>query len=257
MSPNMVFGTADAELLGRAIDEAGGTRFCPTLAGWLHSIVPFDYTVVFGYHGASKPIELYDDFPPDRRKVFVNDYVVGPYLLDPFYEGAMLPVAPGLYRLSELAPDRFYQGEYFRTYYKRTEIAEEIGFFSQIGAGYHIVWSLMRKEKLFSAPAFRRLGQVAPIVVALIRKHWAEIANDCEMHRSPPAEIVGPGLERLTRRELEIVSYILRGHSSEATGQELGISAGTVRIHRRNIYAKLEISSQRELFSRFLAGVSV
>ncbi|MBN9073146.1 MAG: helix-turn-helix transcriptional regulator [Rhizobiales bacterium] len=257
MLPNMVFGAADAGLLGQAIDSVGSLRFCPALAAWLHCIVPFDHTVVFGYHGASKPIELYDDFPPDRRKIFVNDYVVGPYLLDPFYKGAMLPVEQGLYRLGDLAPDRFYQGEYFRTYYKRTEIAEEIGFFSAIGEGYQVVWSLMRKEKLFSAPAFRRLGQVAPVVVALIRKHWAKIANDRNLHDSPPAEIAGPGLERLTRRELEIVSYILRGHSSEATGQDLGISAGTVRIHRRNIYAKLEISSQRELFSRFLAGVSI
>ena len=32
----------------------------------------------------------------------------------------------------------------------------------------------------------------------------------------------------------------------------LGISPGTVRIHRRNIYAKLRINSQGELFSKFI-----
>lgn len=32
----------------------------------------------------------------------------------------------------------------------------------------------------------------------------------------------------------------------------LGISAGTVRIHRKNVYAKMRISSQRELFSIFM-----
>jgi DNA-binding CsgD family transcriptional regulator len=32
----------------------------------------------------------------------------------------------------------------------------------------------------------------------------------------------------------------------------LGISSGTVRIHRRNIYAKLGISSQGELFALFI-----
>jgi DNA-binding CsgD family transcriptional regulator len=43
----------------------------------------------------------------------------------------------------------------------------------------------------------------------------------------------------LTPREREIVGFILKGHSAEATGQALGVASGTVRIHRRNIYAKL------------------
>jgi DNA-binding CsgD family transcriptional regulator len=35
----------------------------------------------------------------------------------------------------------------------------------------------------------------------------------------------------------------------------LDISPGTVRIHRRNIYAKLRINSQGELFSEFLSSM--
>jgi DNA-binding CsgD family transcriptional regulator len=56
----------------------------------------------------------------------------------------------------------------------------------------------------------------------------------------------------LTPREREVAEFTLKGHSAESTGQILGISAGTVRIHRRNIYSKLHINSQGELFSRFL-----
>ncbi|MGB5065942.1 MAG: LuxR C-terminal-related transcriptional regulator, partial [Albidovulum sp.] len=48
------------------------------------------------------------------------------------------------------------------------------------------------------------------------------------------------------------VEYSLKGHSAEATSRILGIAPGTVRIHRRNIYSKLGISSQGELFSRFI-----
>ncbi|NIQ08738.1 MAG: helix-turn-helix transcriptional regulator, partial [Gammaproteobacteria bacterium] len=36
----------------------------------------------------------------------------------------------------------------------------------------------------------------------------------------------------------------------------LGISTGTVRIHRRNIYAKLQISSQQELFAIFFKKIT-
>ena len=36
----------------------------------------------------------------------------------------------------------------------------------------------------------------------------------------------------------------------------LAISPGTVRIHRKNIYAKLGINSQGELFSRFIESLT-
>jgi DNA-binding CsgD family transcriptional regulator len=48
---------------------------------------------------------------------------------------------------------------------------------------------------------------------------------------------------------------VLEGHSSDAIARSLGISVGTVRIHRRNIYGKLQISSQQELFSIFFQKI--
>ena len=41
-----------------------------------------------------------------------------------------------------------------------------------------------------------------------------------------------------------------------STGEVLGITPGTVKIHRKNIYAKLGISSQAELFNRFIRYIS-
>jgi DNA-binding CsgD family transcriptional regulator len=64
------------------------------------------------------------------------------------------------------------------------------------------------------------------------------------------------GAGRLTAREAEIVELVLKGNSSDAIGKRLGIATGTVRIHRKNIYMKLGISSQGELFSRFVASIS-
>lgn len=242
--------------LARAVDELGHAGFCPALTGWLRVVVPYSFTVVFGYMGDRRPIDIHDDFPRHRRKVFVTDYQEGPYLLDPFCHSAIRPVPPGLYRLRTLAPDRFYQGEYFRTYYKRTEIAEEIGYFAQMPGDCHVVLSLMREERVFSQPEFRRLSHLAPLVTALMRRQWAGLAQDFATRESRLPEPGHDTLDRLTPREREIVTFILKGYSSDATGQTLGISTGTVRIHRRNIYTKLGISSQRELFARFLASVT-
>jgi DNA-binding CsgD family transcriptional regulator len=56
----------------------------------------------------------------------------------------------------------------------------------------------------------------------------------------------------LTDREMEVVQLILVGHSSASIALQLVVSISTIKTHRRNIYGKLEISSQAELFSLFL-----
>ena len=60
----------------------------------------------------------------------------------------------------------------------------------------------------------------------------------------------------LTQRELEVCAMIVTGHRAEAIGSLLGISAHTVATHRKNAYAKLEISGQSELFGILFAGWS-
>lgn len=245
---------------GQLIETIGAKRYPAALAGLLRLAVPYSYTVAFGYLGTARPLELFDDFPTSKRKVFVTDYLVGPYLLDPFYLAANRPVPPGLYRMRDLAPDRFYQGEYYRNYYAKTGLAEEIGFFIDIAPGKVIVVSLMRAERAFAARDLRALQELAPVVLAATQRHWAGLSNH------PPADAAAKagsetkveqsfacfGQGVLTPREREIVEHTLKGHSAEAIGEILGISSGTVRIHRRNVYAKLRISSQGELFSKFI-----
>ena len=114
--------------LAEAIRELDGPRFAPALAHALRQVAPFDYNVIFGYRGEDRPIDLHDDFGPGKRGIFVTDYQAGPYLLDPFFHASGNNVAPGLYRMRDLAPDRFYQSEYYRSYYVQTGLTEEIGF---------------------------------------------------------------------------------------------------------------------------------
>ncbi len=235
--------------------------FPTVLAALLRSTVPYSYTVIFGFCGAARPLNLFDDFPDPKRKIFVTDYQEGPYLLDPFYHAATRPVASGLYRMRDLAPDRFYQGEYFRNYYIQTGLAEEIGIFVTLAENATVVLSLMRAEKPFSTRDLRNLNDVLPVVDACLRLHWADLAKQFRAVSGPRGKVVQIGIERsfqlfgvgiLTPREREIVEHTLKGNSAEAVGKILDISPGTVRIHRRNIYAKLRINSQGELFSRFI-----
>jgi len=248
------------EQAGRLVEDIGTPGFPKTLASGLRDLAPCDYMVIFGYVGAARPLDLYDDFPPDRRLMHVEEYQEGPYLLDPFYLASVGDTPPGLWRLREIAPDRFYQGEYYRSYYGQTGLAEEIGFLLDMNSHLGIVVSLMRRERNFSNAEVKALKRVFPVVDAACRQHWRELAFE-EGSRAPDMEnriehafrSIGEGV--LTPREREVVELTLRGHSAEAIGALLEISSGTVRIHRRNIYSKLRISSQGELFSEFITAI--
>ncbi|MBN3821885.1 helix-turn-helix transcriptional regulator, partial [Paraburkholderia sp. Se-20369] len=63
------------------------------------------------------------------------------------------------------------------------------------------------------------------------------------------------GADLLTDREMSIARMVLRGNSSKAIAEKLAISPETVKVHRRHLYAKLGISSQPELFSRFIQAL--
>ena len=191
-------------------------------------------------------------------------YQAGPYLLDPFYHTAR-ERRPGIFRMRELAPDRFFSSEYFRTYYSQTRLAEEIGFFVPTGEGVTVVLSLMRKAstRAFSAREFDLLKQAEPFVAALVERFWSDLALRFEQasRRQRKPDAAHPrakgvwGQLDLTAREAAIVELVLQGHSSEAVGRRLGIATGTVKVHRRNVYRKLNISSQTQLLSLYLKSM--
>ncbi|MGH6937400.1 helix-turn-helix transcriptional regulator [Hypericibacter sp.] len=248
-------------------------EFAPALVRALARIAEFDFSVIFGYCGEARPIDLFNNFPAARRDVFVADYQAGPYLLDPFYHASRDRVPSGLHRMRDLAPDRFYQSQYYRSYYARTGLAEEIGFFLSPSSDATVVISLMRDGHctVFPAREMNRLQQVAPVVIAAAERHWRGLKAQASppagtrLHPGPQALPSGLDLSTLfdafgerplTRREREVGGLVLRGHSSEAIARQLKIAPGTVKIHRKNIYAKLGIASQAELFSLFLSSLA-
>ncbi len=261
-------GSADwVSLLSQSIDSVGTEKFSENLVTTLKAVADFDYSVSFAYFQNEKPICLYHTFSPEKRVVFVDDYLKGPYLLDPFFKACDRKVGTGLYRLRDIAPDRFYQSEYYRSYYVQTGLAEEICYTIYLTKGVAVAISLMRAggEPKFSAREFRLLESVSSIVDSLARRHWQEVHSRFEAEPSglqtgenrtiiedKVSTLFGP---RITPRETQVVAQVLEGHSSDSIARSLGITVGTVRIHRRNIYAKLRISSQQELFSIFFQTI--
>lgn len=268
--PTKTLGAGSTEWLtslAQCIDSIGNEKFSTNLIIALKTLAEFDNSVAFAYYKSDKPLCLFHTFSTQNRVIFVDEYLKGPYLLDPFFKACGRRVDTGLYRLRDIAPDRFYQSEYYRSYYVRTGLSEEICYTFYLRHGVACVISLMRSSEntRFSAREFRLLKGVVSVVTSLAKQHWQDVAE--EFDTGEDTESIGARSliestvsslfsQRITPRETQVVAQVLEGHSSDAIAKDLGISVGTVRIHRRNIYAKLQISSQQELFSIFFKKIT-
>ncbi|HTH55197.1 MAG TPA: response regulator transcription factor [Cyclobacteriaceae bacterium] len=58
------------------------------------------------------------------------------------------------------------------------------------------------------------------------------------LHRNPDTPF--------TRRELEVLGLVARGHSSSQISQQLFISRDTTKTHIRNIYSKLDVNKKAD-----------
>lgn len=54
---------------------------------------------------------------------------------------------------------------------------------------------------------------------------------------------------KLTRRELELIPYLVQGKTSAMLGEELNLSPLTIETHRKNIFRKLQINTTIELLN--------
>ena len=259
----MTLSRSAAVLLGTAIADArsdGGPR---AALCFIAELLPFSSSLTTVLRPNDQPILLHDDISPERRKVVVDSYLRGAYLLDPFYEFVCREPGTRVLRLKDIRPAHFRKTEFFRSYYVHTRLADEVGIIVERRDGSHIFVSLGLAwgTGTFSRRGQRRLQLLLPVIAALLLKSWDVDPSDDEgIAEETPARVYRTlddllaidEFERLTTREREVVRFMLLGHSSKSIARSLDIAVGTVKNHRKSIYSKLEIRSQSTLFARLL-----
>ncbi len=261
--------------LGSLIDHTEDADLPERLVHALADLMPFELAAVFVYRGRSRPMNVYDNFELADAKKGIAAYVENTYVLNPFYQAQLRGIADGVYRIRDLAPDAFFESEYYRSYRAIPNESEEIGYITEDwplgmeeidiavtlapGVVTEISVYRSRRDRGFGDDELARLRDVVPVIAALLGKYW-EAHGAAGMQASPPDSRVDDafadfGKQALTDREREVTQMILRGHSSKSICFNLGISLGTVKTHRKNAYAKLNISSQSELLSLFLQSL--
>lgn len=252
-------------LLGETIAALGTEAFAPALGGAAGALFSYDICMIFAYDGTATPQSLYHNLPPETAQIVIWDYCIGPYLLDPFYAETETGRRSGMVGLRQMAPDKFFQSEYYIKHYSRTSIRDEVGVFTGLDARRTAVISFARKrnQPVFSARERTRLAEVAPVIEALLQAHWGGDAGRgatlAMVPSVPPLQVLLDRIAQgvLTPRETEVIAMVLRGYSSAAIGARLAISDETVKVHRKNAYRKLDISSQAQLFSIFIQALDL
>jgi DNA-binding CsgD family transcriptional regulator len=254
----------DPVALGGLVEHLEADRFFDHLHDLLNTALHIDNLVAIVFRRVGSPLILHQK-SPQQPNFFRMMYAQGAYLLDPFYLASQDERRSGIHRLKHLAPDRFTESEFYRNYYAKVSMIDEIGLLWPFDDELTIHLSLGRRlgSERFNAGEFAAFSHIAPLLVALLRR---QARRPIETWRDPAA-LVGP-LEsngaviniaqdwlkdfHVTARETEIAALILQGHSNISIGQALKISGETVKVHRKHLYAKLSISSQTELFLLFI-----
>ena len=171
-----------------------------------------------------------------------------------YFEGnEVLLDAPNM-RVSSRHADNIRDPEYKQECYNRIGISERIQFQRTVGnTSFVLSWFKNKQQRAREAFDISYHVSLADTVLSAWVKHL-EITGDLRSN----VEVVrfdtrGENPEwtpyRLSRRESQIAQLICLGMTTTGIGLELGISENTVLTYRKRIYAKIGISSQRELLA--------
>lgn len=259
----VVFDAALGLALASVTDALGSGGIFECLLNLLAQLCPTDSGGAMMFFRNRHPQALYyrvygkrtpaTDGPPD-------DYFSGPYMLDPNYQRFLAGCESGVYWLGDVAPSEFRDSEFFKTFYSRVGLSDYMDILWRLDADTALSLFL---ERDINRPGFRAaelatIRGVAPFVFATLARHHQMTSlvppgsTDNQTHLKVQSTIHNFARSVLTRRERQVLFYMLSGYSATQTAEHIRSSEGTVKIHRKNIHRKLEIGSQAELFSLFI-----
>lgn len=269
-TPGARFPTYSAEIVVSLIKLVGRDSFANDLADILENQFGHAHFHIFLYREKLAPAVLASRPNPPAYERGLKNYVNYTYVINPAYRAYRTGEQAGVYMISD-----FIQND-GRTILDQHDVDVHIEDTEPIGyrtpgwpknmAEVIVLVNLPNNTVLdfsFLSPLGSRQTQESkssletlfPILNALLLRQFAVNPGSLDADITISAQedrFHDFGQDVLTAREHEIAQLILIGHSSNSISLHLGISLPTVKSHRRNIYRKLQISSQAELFSLFL-----
>lgn len=246
--------------LAEMVRSVGNANFPEAMGHFVRKLVEFDNLIVIAYHKDHNPEELYrecNDSPVYQK--MQTHYLKAAYLLDPFYDAMRNGIQSGIHHIFDLAPDQFKQTSYFCEYYRATTLVDEFALFFCFGHEIILTACFGRDETSgmkFTKSELKRIKSFESVLAALCEQHWQgyQPKEGKNIVLPPVTKRLRVTLKdqhdiSLSPRQAEVALYILQGHSSLSISLILNISKETVKVFRKQLYSKCNISSQAELFA--------
>jgi DNA-binding CsgD family transcriptional regulator len=246
--------------LARMTEAIGSADWFDAVLNLLGTVCVIDSGGAMVYHREQRPRRILHRFDPSERALPEDAYLSGPYVLDPHYQLFASGCPNGVHRLTDIAPDDFFQSEYYRVFYSQIGLSDSIELLWRIddGSALNIFIERSIRNPKFQVADMIAINLLLPVIFASAARHHELTAaasrrdTDNQTHRKVQSTIENFASSLLTQRERQVLFYMISGYSSALTAQRLNTSEGTIKIHRKNIYRKLDIGSQAELFSLFI-----
>ena len=261
-------------LAARALDhceQAGAARMLFEAIG---GVVAYTFAMSVVYHREGPPDHVGDTFTEAHARQAMRLYLEGTYILNPVYNTYLCGLKGGVHRLRDLAPDNYFSSEHHSQFKVRARGDEELGYLThgwpagmeEVVLAIELPQGDLGEISLYRPASGGGFGEadiallraIEPLVGAIYRRIWQHRPRRARQDaRASPLDhlLKDFGRGRLSPRECEVAHMILKGHSSESIAGNLGISIATVKTHRQNLYAKLGLATQQELFSLFIRSL--
>ena len=258
--------TAALSLLARVADCVGDAAFYGELLKAFGKHLGADLSMVMRYSRCNAPEYLIHD---GLESEHMDLYLRGLYRVDPIYRLCRQRRVQGVKDLAALSTPADRSGDYFNVFLRLTGMADDLVTLLPVDVESY-VGVVYERKTLFRSHEIAEMRTLFPLIESLHQVHQRVIRTQ------DPPNVVGrgkqengisePGLRpidhktalgsflrhELTPRERDIVHLILMGYPNIKIAERLKLSLNTVKNHKKRMYLKLDITTERELFLAFV-----
>lgn len=237
-------------------DRVGKADFYPALLSALAAHLKADLPMMMHYSAQNAPeYIIHDGLRPEHMALYRR----GLYRVDPIYRLCRSETGQGVKDLTEISTPEELTGDYFKIFLRLTGMADDLAILFPVGERASLGLVFERKFR-FRRAEIEEMRALFPLLDSLHRLHQGHSRPVDRGRRQDPGlppidyrQAVDVYLRaELTPRERDIVGLILLGYPTAKIATRLKLSVNTIKNHKKRMYNKLDITTERELFLGFV-----